>query len=133
MTALPIQNSKKSKDCIILLFLIMSILFLVALPPLNGHATGKHGNESVDVWNFVRKNGDYCEYKCVDGRIRYVCEMPDGFFAIVVLAIITTWQGAKCIKKRILVTAFKGDFHTAESIKNSGKNTYSYHQKDGHS
>jgi len=132
MTTLQIQHRKKS-NCIVLILLIMGILFMVSLPPLNGHAIAKHDNEAFEVWDFVKKNGDYCEWKGVDGRLRYVCEMPDGFFAIVVLAVITVWQGRKCIKKKILVTAFKGDPHTAESIKKSSKNTYSYHQNDGHS
>ena len=133
MTALPIQRKSSVGKLFLLFIVVVGTLLLVSLPPLNGHATGKHGNEAVEVWNWVKRNGDFCEYKCEDGRIRYVCEMPDGFFAIVVLAVITTWAGAKCIKKRILVTAFKGDPHTAESIKKSGKNTYSYHQNDCHS
>ena len=132
MSALQIQ--RKKSNCTVLIFLIMGIiLLLVSLPALNGHAKGKHGNEAFEVWNFVKKNGDFCEYKCVDGRIRYVCEMPDGFFAIVVLAVVTVWSGAKCFKRKVLVTAFKGDLHTAESIKKSGKNTYSYYQNDCHS
>ena len=123
----------KNNNCKLFILLAIPLILLVSLPPLNGHALGKHGNEAKQAWDWVSRNGDFCEYRYDDGRIRYVCEMPDGFFAVVVLVVITTWAGVVCHKQKKLVTAFKADPSTAHYIRSQGRSTYSYHQKDGHS
>ena len=57
------------------------------IPALSEHAL-QHA-DSVAAYDWVRVNGQYCRYKCPDGRARFVCQLSGGTsggrYAVVVL------------------------------------------------
>lgn len=91
--------------CLIALALLHAVS---TLPPLNGHARQRHQENAERAYQYVQaltpEQADHCKWSCTDGRDRYVCGMPGGEWAIVVL------DGAN------LVTAFVTDQDYAKKI-----------------
>ena len=85
----------------------------VMLPELTEHAL-EHADARA-AWEWVGNNGAYCRYDCPDGRTRYVCGMPNGRWAVVVLGATQK-----------LITAFTADQDYARGIIDGCRNPWRF-------
>lgn len=85
----------------------------VFLPELTEHALVHADSKVAHEW--VGHHGAYCRYDCPDARTRYVCGMPDGRWAVVVLSATEK-----------LITAFTTDQDYARGIIDGCSNPWRY-------
>jgi hypothetical protein len=83
------------------------------LPELTEHAL-EHADARA-AWEWVGNHGAYCRYDCPDGRTRFVCGMPDGRWAVVVLGVTQK-----------LITAFTSDQDYARDIIDGCRNPWRF-------
>jgi len=85
----------------------------VFLPELTEHAA-LHADAQASL-DWVHNHGAYCRYDCPDARTRFVCGMPNGRWAVVVLSATEK-----------LITAFTTDQEYARGIIDGCNNPWRY-------